>query len=403
MKITSIVGGERLRERVTQSPAIIRDGGVFYWDKRYFHHPDIISHMRARAGELVKWQSSWGGRVEACAVPATSAESQCNGVIGAAFDLNALENAECRKSNSENLLFALLEQANFGAAILNVNNHVLFANDSFLRLTGSIESGIPGRPLSLSEADQILEVPSATPDGENLTIRLIYGSDMGESNPPSEDANFRVLSREGVEDAIIHRRYEEAFRFFPKPVAILDPEWRVESANEAFLDWAGLPEEKTLGTSAVFLFSDIEKGVIEEVRSRIESAADYPARVEFQMNCRLGGQGIYRAQASVAKSSAESHFATLVISNWEDVHSWVDSRSKIPHITATDRQILELLARGENNAQIASGLHLSRQGLDYRLKNLRDKFKAPNKGALIGKAYAEGLFQPGVWPPQIID
>ncbi|ARF53550.1 helix-turn-helix transcriptional regulator [Streptomyces gilvosporeus] len=69
-------------------------------------------------------------------------------------------------------------------------------------------------------------------------------------------------------------------------------------------------------------------------------------------------------------------------------------------MTASQERILSLLAAGRSNADIATSLRLSRQTVDYHLSRLRDLLDAPNRCALVARAYALGIFVPHSWPPR---
>lgn len=70
-------------------------------------------------------------------------------------------------------------------------------------------------------------------------------------------------------------------------------------------------------------------------------------------------------------------------------------------LSARDSRLLELIARGEDNASIAEQLHLSRQGLDYHIRRLRDRLRAGNRVELVSRAYAIGVLDLSTWPPAV--
>ncbi|MFG2290191.1 helix-turn-helix transcriptional regulator [Streptomyces sp. NPDC048595] len=73
-----------------------------------------------------------------------------------------------------------------------------------------------------------------------------------------------------------------------------------------------------------------------------------------------------------------------------------------PALTASQERILSLLAVGRSNADIAVSLRLSRQTVDYHLSRLRDLLGAPNRCALVARAYALGILLPQSWPPRSV-
>ncbi|MEU6512349.1 PAS domain-containing protein [Streptomyces sp. NPDC046942] len=69
-------------------------------------------------------------------------------------------------------------------------------------------------------------------------------------------------------------------------------------------------------------------------------------------------------------------------------------------VTAPEARILEGLALGLTNADLSRTLHLSRQGLDYRIGRLRRKLAAGTRPALVARAYVVGLLDIAAWPPR---
>ncbi|MGC2999563.1 PAS domain-containing protein [Streptomyces sp. G35A] len=76
--------------------------------------------------------------------------------------------------------------------------------------------------------------------------------------------------------------------------------------------------------------------------------------------------------------------------------------SGAPVLSALDAQVLEGVASGESTVQLASRLHLSRQGIEYRVGQMLRRFDAPNRPALVARAHALGVFAAGQWPPRVL-
>ncbi|WP_133879068.1 helix-turn-helix transcriptional regulator [Paractinoplanes brasiliensis] len=70
-------------------------------------------------------------------------------------------------------------------------------------------------------------------------------------------------------------------------------------------------------------------------------------------------------------------------------------------LTEIDARILEGVAAGASTVQLASRLHLSRQGVEYRIGSMFRKLNVPNRAALVSRAYAIGALTVGTWPPRI--
>lgn len=67
-----------------------------------------------------------------------------------------------------------------------------------------------------------------------------------------------------------------------------------------------------------------------------------------------------------------------------------------------DARILEGIAQGMSTVQLASRLYLSRQGVEYHVSTMLRRLKAPNRAALVSRAYAAGVLALGAWPPRVL-
>jgi DNA-binding NarL/FixJ family response regulator len=70
-----------------------------------------------------------------------------------------------------------------------------------------------------------------------------------------------------------------------------------------------------------------------------------------------------------------------------------------PHLTTREMDVLDLLALGGTNKQIARKLSLSPQTVAHRVSALLVKFNCPSRSGLIGRAYAAGIWEVGSFPP----
>lgn len=110
--------------------------------------------------------------------------------------------------------------------------------------------------------------------------------------------------------------------------------------------------------------------------------------------------GLLRAVAVRGDSDLMS--ATVVIVRPDEVIAADTFRSRDKALNDLDARILEGVAAGASTIQLASRLHLSRQGIEYRVASMLRRFKVPNRPALVSRAYAMGAFSVGRWPPQVL-
>jgi DNA-binding CsgD family transcriptional regulator len=73
----------------------------------------------------------------------------------------------------------------------------------------------------------------------------------------------------------------------------------------------------------------------------------------------------------------------------------------VPVLTELDGRILEGVAAGASTMQLAAKLYLSRQGVEYHVGTMLRRLRVANRAALVSRAYALGLLEPGAWPPRL--
>ncbi|QKW18556.1 LuxR family transcriptional regulator [Kitasatospora sp. NA04385] len=71
-------------------------------------------------------------------------------------------------------------------------------------------------------------------------------------------------------------------------------------------------------------------------------------------------------------------------------------------LAAVDVRILEGVAVGTPTVRLAASLHLSRQGVEYRIGLMMRRFQAANRTALISRAHSLGVLSVGAWPPRVL-
>lgn len=388
-RITGIVGGEDLKNRLLASPTVVTGDRNHSFDIRYVQHPDVKSLIRARAGERVEWETQWGGRVKACVTPVLGSASKPTGVVGAAVDMSQLDASERRRVSMEGVLFTLLEKGDFSAAILSQDKCVLFANQAFMRAFNVREGEILESDSCSPVLQESMRVPSFVSPREYLTVHIEAPRELEES----AGRNFLLEAT----------RYMNLLNGFPRPVAILGTEGLVESANTQFSIITGITngqlERKHISTN----FTELTGDALDEIWRTLMESEHRPSVVDRELNFVDSSQKTHRAHVTFSEASTLNSLIMMTVNEWNELRSWADARQLAARFSHADRRILELLAAGATNAQIAATLYLSRQGLDYRLKSLRARLHAESRGALVGRAFTEGLFVGGAWPPRMID
>jgi PAS domain S-box-containing protein len=104
-----------------------------------------------------------------------------------------------------------------------------------------------------------------------------------------------------------------------------------------------------------------------------------------------GGTGILTIQV-LTNQSPTVLLLTLVTTPSES--------ADVPELTERELAVLRLTAGGATSAQAAHQLGLTADGVNYHLNRLIDRFRVPNRVALIARAYSLGIFDPTAWPPR---
>ena len=71
-----------------------------------------------------------------------------------------------------------------------------------------------------------------------------------------------------------------------------------------------------------------------------------------------------------------------------------------PELAPREAEILELVAAGATTAVTARTVGLTVDGVNYHLARLCGRLGAPNRTALVARAYVLGLLDPRAWPPR---
>jgi DNA-binding CsgD family transcriptional regulator len=71
-------------------------------------------------------------------------------------------------------------------------------------------------------------------------------------------------------------------------------------------------------------------------------------------------------------------------------------------LSVLDARILEGVAAGISTVDMATKLYLSRQGVEYHVSSMLRRLRAPNRAALVSRAYSLGVLSVGSWPPKVL-
>jgi len=185
-------------------------------------------------------------------------------------------------------------------------------------------------------------------------------------------------------------------------MASLDGSFRVREANTGFFEQFGRSADDACGRNFQdFLHPGIQgrvqrqfDGLVEGHRSRFVSTivgvrpSDATFSAELTVVAVHGDDG--RIDSAVA----------LVTHEKEEAEGGVaPGRTQL---SVLDARILEGVAAGVSTVDMAIKLYLSRQGVEYHVGSLLRRLRAPNRAALVSRAYSLGVLSVGSWPPKVL-
>ncbi|MGP3951512.1 LuxR C-terminal-related transcriptional regulator [Streptomyces sp. 7N604] len=70
-------------------------------------------------------------------------------------------------------------------------------------------------------------------------------------------------------------------------------------------------------------------------------------------------------------------------------------------LSSVQARILEGVAAGFSSGRLSRELYLSSKTIDYHVRVMSDKLQAPNRVALVSRAFVLQILRTDSWPPRI--
>ncbi|MDT7783966.1 MAG: hypothetical protein QOF58_2385 [Pseudonocardiales bacterium] len=70
-------------------------------------------------------------------------------------------------------------------------------------------------------------------------------------------------------------------------------------------------------------------------------------------------------------------------------------------LSSVQAKILEGVAAGISSGRLARELYLSSKTIDYHVRVMSDKLEAPNRTALVSRAFVLEILRTDSWPPRV--
>ena len=192
------------------------------------------------------------------------------------------------------------------------------------------------------------------------------------------------------------------FEFSDLPLASLHENLCIGVANPAFLRHFGGTSEQRVGQNFIDLLHPAAKDMLDR---RFEKLRSGRYRHFTERMVALGpGECVFSGMlTSVAASDDDGRVIAIAVHVEPDgILSDASPSSPNRALSSLDARIMEGVAAGASTVQLSERLYLSRQGVDYRIAAMLRRHQAPNRTALVARAYAKGLLGIGSWPPRVL-
>lgn len=187
-------------------------------------------------------------------------------------------------------------------------------------------------------------------------------------------------------------------------MASLDAGLKIEAANADFFRHVARPSTEICGRSIYDVLHPSARNVLPKHFTRLSNG--HGSRFVERVVAMRGHDRVFSAEITgiAVKGEGDDLSGVVVLMSPEDEPAEAAERpaKPTPVLTALDACILEGVATGASTIQLASRLYLSRQGVEYHVGLMLRRFKAPNRAALVSRAYSTGVLTVGSWPPRVV-
>lgn len=185
-------------------------------------------------------------------------------------------------------------------------------------------------------------------------------------------------------------------------MATLAPDLHVLAADDDFFRHFGGSSADLCGRNLFELLHPSAPSVLREHFSRLHDGrrTRFTERVVGYRSRGGVFSGKLTGAAIQGPSDRLSAIVVLVKPDDEQAAESTTHRGKL--LSPLEARILEGVAAGASTMQMATKLYLSRQGIEYHVGSMLRKLKAPNRAALVARAYAAGMLTVGAWPARVL-
>lgn len=182
----------------------------------------------------------------------------------------------------------------------------------------------------------------------------------------------------------------------PSPIAISDGDGELTAVNLAFAAVWGTRPSRMNGRNLLDLFTPTDRDSLRRAVDALKHGrrSRYPLTVRWQVR----GQ-THTGELTVEPVNDELIDPPPLLASLR-VDPPADAAPALPEVPEIQARILAQAAAGATTATIARAVGLTADGVNYHLARLSTRLDAPNRTALVARAYVVGLLDPTAWPPK---
>ncbi|MFE4922304.1 helix-turn-helix transcriptional regulator [Streptomyces sp. NPDC056661] len=189
--------------------------------------------------------------------------------------------------------------------------------------------------------------------------------------------------------------FRAVFDHTTAPTALLDVHGQITDTNPALCTLFGVAPSALRGRSPEEV---VDFGTARGVDLWRQLTTGRRSRVQLAVISQRPNGSRFRARMTAAVVRRQDSTASLAVCSFDAIASLGESSTAM--LTRTEIRLVVALAAGANNADLQRRMMLARQTVDYHLANLRAKLGADSRAAIVARAYATGVLEPGCWPPR---
>jgi DNA-binding CsgD family transcriptional regulator len=186
------------------------------------------------------------------------------------------------------------------------------------------------------------------------------------------------------------------FDRFPLGSAICYTEgFRLRVVNPAFGEAVGVAREQLRDRSLLDVVTAVDSAAVEQ----LTDALLHRRHGRFPLDVRWTSRGHTHSGHLTVELVDEALLGELPLLVFLHVDHRDPERQPPMTLEPVASRILELVASGVTTSVVARQVGLTVDGVNYHLGRLYRRLNAPNRVALVARAYALGLLDAKAWPP----